>query len=263
MATPVSIVVVISGNGSNLQSITDGIASGQIHAKIRAVISNVPDAYGLTRAETARIPTETVDHTQFEDREDFDRELRATIDHYSPELVILAGFMRKLGSSFVEHYRGRLLNIHPSLLPAYPGLHTHQRALADEATEHGASIHFVTADLDAGPIIIQSAVPVKEDDDETSLARRVQKEEHIIYPMVVGWFIDKRLELVDDQVLLDGIPLSSPVIRRDGNTLLPASHHKVSETEDGTDDDNAATSQTGEPSSPSSDNDSAPISEQT
>ncbi len=227
MTTPIAIVVVISGSGSNLQSIIDHISAGQVAAKIRAVISNKADVYGLERAEAERIPTDVIEHTQFQEREDFDRELRASIDHYSPDLVVLAGFMRHLGSAFVQHYAGRLINIHPSLLPAFPGLHTHARAIDDGVKEHGASIHFVTEELDGGPVIIQSVVPVKPDDDEESLAKRVLEEEHIIYPMVISWFAERRLKLEDNTILLDGFPIDSPVIRRDTAITYPISYQQA------------------------------------
>jgi len=190
------LVVLISGSGSNLQQIIDHIASGDINAEIAAVISNREDAYGLQRAEKAGIPTVVLDHTLFTDREAFDQSLLQIIESYTPDLVVLAGFMRILSNPFVEHFAGRLINIHPSLLPKYKGLHTHKRALENADTEHGASVHFVIPELDSGAVIIQGVVPVKADDTEDTLAKRVHQVEHIIYPKAVKWIVDgKKLDL--------------------------------------------------------------------
>lgn len=188
------LVVLISGSGSNLQQFIDQTASGEIKAEISAVISNRPDVFGLERAEKANIPTLVLDHTQFIDRESFDESLAQIIDSYEPDLIILAGFMRILGENFVKHYNNKLINIHPSLLPLYKGLHTHKRALENKQTEHGASVHFVIPELDAGEIILQGVVPVKADDTEVSLASRVHKIEHIIYPEAVKRIIDKKVD---------------------------------------------------------------------
>jgi len=190
------IIVLISGNGSNLQKIIDQVESGNIKAEISAVISNRADAYGLQRAEKANIPTITLDHTQFTDREAFDQSLAQIIDSFSPNLIVLAGFMRILSDPFVEQFQNKLINIHPSLLPKYKGLHTHKRALEDKQKEHGASVHFVIPELDAGNVILQGVVPVKEDDTEESLANRVHQIEHIIYPKAVKWLVEgKKLSL--------------------------------------------------------------------
>jgi len=190
------IVVLISGSGSNLQKIIDQIESGNIKAEICAVISNRADAYGLKRAEKANIPTLTLDHTQFSDREAFDQSLAQIIDSFAPNLIILAGFMRILSDPFVEQFQGKLINIHPSLLPKYKGLHTHKRALKDKQKEHGASVHYVIPELDAGNVIIQGIVAVKEDDTEESLANRVHQIEYIIYPKAVKWLVEgKELSL--------------------------------------------------------------------
>jgi phosphoribosylglycinamide formyltransferase-1 len=206
------LVVLISGRGSNLQALIDTTISGHINATIVAVISNVPDAPGLERAAAAGIHTEVVNHTLFSDREQFDLALRDCIDQFSPELVVLAGFMRVLTSGFVAHFNGHLINIHPSLLPVFPGLDTHQRALQAGVHEHGVSIHFVTAQLDGGPVIAQAAVPVNADDDESSLAARVLVQEHLLLPYVVGLFAERRLRLMgDQQVVFDGKPIESPL----------------------------------------------------
>jgi phosphoribosylglycinamide formyltransferase-1 len=206
------VVVLISGNGSNLQAIIDAIARGNVHAEIRAVISNRPDAFGLERARRAGIPAEAVDHRRYTGREAFDSALQEAIDAYRPALVVLAGFMRILTPAFVQRYRGRLLNVHPSLLPEFRGLHTHRRALAAGVRRHGVSIHFVTDELDGGPVVIQKAIPVLPDDDETRLAARVQAEEHRLYPRVIGWFAAGRLKLSDDNyVIFDGEVRTGPL----------------------------------------------------
>jgi phosphoribosylglycinamide formyltransferase-1 len=206
--SPLKIVVLISGNGSNLQALIDTIEAGRITATIRAVISNNPDAHGLTRAQQAGIPTEVVDHRGFPDRDSYDHALRTCIDRYQPELVVLAGFMRILTDDFVNHYHGRMINIHPSLLPKYQGLNTHQRALDAGDTVHGVSVHFVTPELDGGPVILQAEVPVHADDTADTLAKRVLEREHVIYPLVVRWFADGRLRLEENEVVLDGKPIS-------------------------------------------------------
>lgn len=208
---PAPIVVLISGGGTNLQAIIDATARGEIHGYVAAVISNRPQAYGLERARAAGIPTEVLDHRDYPRREDFDRALAERIDAYRPEAVALAGFMRILGEALVTRYRGRMLNIHPSLLPAYRGLHTHARALADGATVHGASVHFVTPELDGGPVILQARVPVLEDDTPETLAARVLEREHVIYPLVLQWYCAGRLRLDGDGVIFDGRRLSAPL----------------------------------------------------
>lgn len=212
MSGPLAIVVLISGSGSNLQAIIDAVKSGRVRATIKAVISNRADAYGLERAKMAGIPTRLLEHRDFPDRPAYDRALQQLIDSFDPGLVVLAGFMRILTAGLVEHYSGRLLNIHPSLLPALKGLHTHQRALDAGATEHGASVHFVSPELDAGPVIVQARVPVLENDDADSLATRVLEQEHVIYPKAIELFAGGRLALHDSRVLLDGRPLTSPLV---------------------------------------------------
>jgi len=212
MPTDCNVVVLISGSGSNLQALIDSIQTGakSSPARIRAVISNRADAYGLHRAQQAGIVTQVLDHKQFDGREAFDAALAQAIDVHEPQLVILAGFMRILSPGFVRHYAGRLLNIHPSLLPKYKGLHTHQRALEAGDSEHGCSVHFVTEELDGGPLVIQAIVPVQPDDSPTSLAQRVHEQEHVIYPLAMHWFAEGRLGLSDEHgAMLDAQPLPS------------------------------------------------------
>ena len=197
------VVALISGRGSNLQSIID-VATDAYPARVVGVISNRPGAQGLQRARDVGIPAYTLDHTGFADRSAFDTALIKLVDELEPGLVVLAGFMRVLGAQFVEHYAGRLMNIHPSLLPSYPGLHTHARVLAAGDTKHGATVHFVTPDLDGGPTIIQAEVGVHAGEDADGLAARVLREEHRIYPQAIRWFAEQRLALRDGRVLLDG-----------------------------------------------------------
>ena len=201
-SSPMPVVALISGRGSNLQALIDTAAD--IGIRVTAVISNVADAAGLQRARDAGINTEVLDHRDYPDREHYDAALMAAIDRFQPALVILAGFMRILGPAFIQHYQGRLLNIHPSLLPAYRGINTHQRVLDAGEIEHGCTVHFVSEELDGGPIIIQSRVAVHPDDDEQRLAARVLEREHQIYPLVVGWFAAGRLRLEHGQPMLDG-----------------------------------------------------------
>jgi len=205
------IVILISGRGSNLQAIIDKVGSGELPADIRAVISNRPDAGGLAHARQAHIETRVIDHTGYADREAFDRALQDCIDSYRPGLVVLAGFMRILTPGFVNHYRGRMLNIHPSLLPDFPGLNTHQRVIDAGRREHGASVHFVTGDVDGGPVALQARIAVREDDTAASLAARVLEQEHRLYPQAIRWFAEGRIFLDENgQILLDGKPLGQP-----------------------------------------------------
>ena len=202
-----NIVVLISGNGSNLQAIIDACKQKKINGTLRAVFSNKADAYGLERARDAGIAAHALSAAQFASREAFDRELVQEIDAYAPDVVVLAGYMRILSPAFVAHYAGRLLNIHPSLLPKYPGLNTHRQVLDNGDLEHGTSVHFVTDELDGGPVILQAKVPVFEGDSEEDVTARVQAQEHAIYPLVVSWFVDGRLEMRDGAAWLDGAPL--------------------------------------------------------
>jgi phosphoribosylglycinamide formyltransferase-1 len=199
-----SIVVLISGNGSNLQALIEQIEQGKIVGHLSAVIANQADAFGLQRARDAGIPAIFIDHKAFASREEFDQQMCLAIDEYKPDLVVLAGFMRILSKEFVQYYQGRMLNIHPSLLPKYKGLHTHQRAIDAEDTEHGASVHFVTPDLDDGPVVLQSKVPVFTQQDANELASRVQEQERKMYPLVVNWFCQDRLVMKNNKAYLDG-----------------------------------------------------------
>ncbi len=199
----ITMVILISGRGSNLTSLLNAATSGAMPARIVGVISNRADALGLQTAEAHGVPTCVIDHRAFAEREQFDVAVAAAIDSFAPDLVVLAGFMRILGKAFVRRYENRLINIHPSLLPAFPGLHTHRRALAEGVRIHGCTVHFVTPDLDHGPVIVQAAVPVLDDDDEATLAARVLAQEHQVYPLAVRWFAEGRLHLRNGRVSLD------------------------------------------------------------
>ena len=202
--TKIALAVLISGNGSNLQAIIDGCNRGEIAASISCVISNKADAYGLQRASKANIPTRVLSHTEFPDRNLFDDALANLIDEYNVDLIVLAGFMRILGADFIKRYEHKIINVHPSLLPKYKGLNTHARALSAGDKLHGASVHFVTADLDGGPVITQASIPVESGDTVESLQQRVHGVEHEILPRTIGWFAENRLRVVDGQVFLDG-----------------------------------------------------------
>lgn len=209
-----NIVILISGRGSNMQAILEA----RLAVKVAAVISNEPGAAGLGLARRHGVETAVVHHRDYPDRQVFDQALGATIDSYRPDLVVLAGFMRILTDEFVNHYAGRLINIHPSLLPAFPGLNTHSRAIAEGVKIHGATVHFVTPQLDHGPIIIQAAVPVLPNDTEETLAARVLKQEHRIYPQAIRWFASDQLRITGNRVevsgqQVDGTVLCSPDIR--------------------------------------------------
>jgi phosphoribosylglycinamide formyltransferase-1 len=204
MPATCDVVVLLSGTGSNLQAMLDSFKDGDIPVRIRAVISNRTDAFGLQRARDAGIETCVLDHKGYEGREAFDAALIDLIDTFQPQLVVLAGFMRILSAGFVRHYQGRLLNIHPSLLPHYKGLHTHQRVLDAGDAVHGCTVHFVTEELDGGPLVVQAVIPVESDDSATSLAQRVHAQEHQIYPLAVRWFAEGRLSLGEEGALLDG-----------------------------------------------------------
>jgi phosphoribosylglycinamide formyltransferase-1 len=201
-----NIVILISGRGSNMEAIVRAQQAEAWPARIAAVISNKPDAKGLAFAQAHGIPTAVVPNKEFPTREAFDAALQATIDRYEPDLVVLAGFMRILTAPFVEHYAGRMLNIHPSLLPLFPGLHTHRQALDAGVEEHGATVHFVTAELDHGPAVIQARIPVLPGDTEDSLAERLLAEEHVIYPQAVRLFIEDRLSIEGGEVRIAATP---------------------------------------------------------
>ena len=219
MSTP-SIVILISGSGSNLQAIIDAVAEKRIHAQISAVISNRPDALGLEKARSAGINTIVIDHSNFTERKQFDEALAEQVAKLNPELIVLAGFMRILPESFIEQYEGRMLNIHPSLLPEFKGLHTHRRALEAGHDQHGASVHFVSNELDSGPVVIQAKLAVL-DEDENSLAARVLKQEHIIYPLAIEWFVTGRLSLINNHVHFDNKPVKEIAIWQSNTLSLP------------------------------------------
>ncbi|MDE0955609.1 MAG: phosphoribosylglycinamide formyltransferase [Pseudomonadales bacterium] len=198
------LVVLISGSGSNLQALIDAIADGTIAATIELVISNKQEAKGLVRANRAGIATQVINHLDYGSREAFDRELMHAIDDKQPDLIVLAGFMRIFTPELTHRYEGRMLNIHPSLLPLFKGTNTHERALEAEVEQHGASVHFVSSELDGGPIVIQALVPVLSMDSPSVLASRVLVQEHIIYPIAIKWFCEGRLKLHNNTVLMDG-----------------------------------------------------------
>ncbi len=207
MASTCRVVVLISGNGSNLQAIIDASQQKDYPARVVAVLSNKTEAYGLHRAQAAGIDTQIIEHSAYSDRITYDQALMQAIDHYQPDLVVLAGFMRILSDDFVQHYENRLLNIHPSLLPKYKGLHTHRRVLEAGDKQHGASVHFVTPSLDDGPLILQTAIEVRPDDTVASLAKRVHAVEHRIYPQAIRWFAEGRLHRKDNRTYLDNTEL--------------------------------------------------------
>lgn len=206
------IVVLASGSGTNLQALIEATRAQDFPGQIVAVGCNRPQAFALERARQAGIDTFTVDHTEYPSREEFDAAFRAQIERHSPDLVVLAGFMRILTPGFVKAFHGIMLNIHPSLLPKYTGLNTHQRALEAGDTRHGVSIHFVTEDLDGGPVIAQAEVAVSPEDTPESLAEKVQRQEHILYPIVVRWFCEGRLQLSEEGVCFDGQPIPAPMV---------------------------------------------------
>ena len=200
------ITVLVSGRGSNLAALLAAMREGALGGEITRVIANNPDATGVAVARTHGVETTVLDHREFGSREAFDSALALAVDGERPDLVVLAGFMRVLGDSFARRYANRLVNVHPSLLPAYPGLHTHRRALADGARVHGCTVHFVTPEVDAGPIIAQGVVPVLDDDDESSLAARVLAQEHVLLPAAVRWFCEGRLVIAGRRVRVNGVP---------------------------------------------------------
>ena len=204
--------ILISGSGTNLQSFIDRVASGALNIELVLVFSNRPDAYGLSRAGDAGIETACIAHGEFPDRESFDRAVAEKLDQYQPDLVILAGFMRILSPWFVDHYAGRVLNIHPALLPAYPGLDTYERVLAAGDEWHGSTVHFVTDELDGGPRILQGRLRVDPNETADGLCARVQAVEHQIYPEAASWIAAGRLEFKDGAARLDGKELQDPVV---------------------------------------------------
>lgn len=205
------ILVLVSGSGTNLQALIDASRERDFPGQITAVGSNRPGAFALERAAQANIETFVVDHKKFDSREEFDAALMAEIRRHNPDLIVLAGFMRILTTDFVRAFRGKMLNIHPSLLPRYTGLNTHQRAIEAGDSLHGVSIHFVTEELDGGPVIAQAEVQVATDDTPESLAEKVQEKEHILYPIVVRWFCEGRIQLGSDYILFDGDILKTPM----------------------------------------------------
>ncbi|MFT2112489.1 phosphoribosylglycinamide formyltransferase [Marinomonas sp. 2405UD68-3] len=208
-----SVVVLISGSGSNLQALIDQSLKGKLDITIKAVISNKADAFGLARAVQANVPTKFINHKDFSTREEFDSELQKAIDQHQPDLVVLAGFMRILTEGFTRHYDGKMLNIHPSLLPKYKGLNTHQRAIDANENEHGVSVHFVSAELDAGAVIIQAATEIAENDTADSLSKKIHTLEHTIYPLAIKWISEKRLAYASGKVMLDSELLPETGIR--------------------------------------------------
>lgn len=209
--TQPKILVLASGNGTNLQALIDASRERDFPGQIIAVGCNQPKALALARAAQANIETFVVDHTKFGSREEFDAALMAHILRHNPDIIVLAGFMRILTTDFVRAFRGKLVNVHPSLLPRYTGLNTHQRALDAGDQTHGVSIHFVTEELDGGPVIAQAEVAVAEEDTAESLAGKVQEKEHLLYPIVVRWFCEGRIQLGGDNVLFDGQNMDTPM----------------------------------------------------
>ncbi len=208
-----SIVVLISGNGSNLQALIDAQAHHQLSGNIVAVIANEPDAYGLTRAHDAGIDAVVLPHREYDSRDAYDGALIKVIDRHQPSVIVLAGFMRILTPRFVQRYLGKMLNIHPSLLPAYQGLNTHARVLAEGATQHGCSVHFVTEELDGGPVAIQAALKIAQDDTESTLKDKIHAREHLILPIAVNWFLEGRLQYSGTGATLDGVALPMEGLR--------------------------------------------------
>ncbi len=209
---PTPIVILISGRGSNMRAIADQALAGNLPVTIRAVVSDKANAGGLEIARSLGIETRSVSPKSFPSREAYDEALADLVASFEPALIVLAGFMRILTPRFIDRFPGRILNIHPSLLPKYRGLHTHQRCLEAGDCDHGVSVHFVTQELDGGPVIIQACVSVRADDSVDSLSARVQQQEHIIYPQAIDWFARGRLKLENGQAHLDGKPLVAPVV---------------------------------------------------
>jgi phosphoribosylglycinamide formyltransferase-1 len=213
-APPLALAIVISGRGSNMVAIAQACARGEIGARVARVIADRREAGGIALAQQLGLEVSVVPAREYAERAGFEAALRAAIDTSGAQLVVLAGFMRILSPEFARHYAGRMLNIHPSLLPRYPGLHTHERALAAQEREHGASVHYVTGELDAGPVVLQARVPVLPGDTPERLSARVQQQEHIIYPRVIGWIAAGRLQLTDSGPSFDSRPLQQPMVER-------------------------------------------------
>jgi phosphoribosylglycinamide formyltransferase 1 len=203
--------VLVSGGGTNLQSIIDNIHLGECDANIECVISNVADVYSLTRADNANIPRQVISHKDFSNRAEFEQALINTLDSYGVDIILLAGFMRVLESTFISHYPGRILNIHPSLLPKFSGLNTHQRSLESGDSSHGCSVHFATTELDGGPVILQASVPILKGDNAETLAKRVLEKEHIIYPKCVQWLCEDRIYYQEGDAYFDNEKLTAPL----------------------------------------------------
>ena len=212
MSKRLALAVLISGNGSNLQAIIDAVEAGCLNAEIRTVVSNNPDAYGLVRASAHGIDSHVLDHRDFAEREQFDAELQAHLEALDPDFIVLAGFMRILGPAFIEAFAGRILNIHPSLLPAYKGLNTHQRALDNNEPRHGVSIHLVTAELDDGPVLVQASYPIEAGDGVEELQKKGHRLEHRMYPAVLSWLSENKLTIEGGQVLHEQALLEQPLV---------------------------------------------------
>ncbi len=211
MTKPMTLAILISGNGSNLQAIIDAIESGQLNAEIKAVVSNNPEAYGLVRATRHNLHTWVIDDQDYDSRKRYDEVLRHYLESIGPDYIVLAGFMRILSPGFIDAFKHKILNIHPSLLPAYKGLNTYQRALDNAETQHGVSIHLVTAELDAGPIILQASYAVEAGDSAEDLHRKGIQLEHQMYPQVLSWLSDKQLTIKEGQVFYDQALLEQPI----------------------------------------------------
>lgn len=228
------VVVLISGSGSNLQALIDAQSHDRLGGDIVAVISNEPDAYGLKRAHEAGIEAVALPHREYDNREAYDGALIKVIERHEPDLIVLAGFMRILTPRFVQRFLGRMLNIHPSLLPAYQGLNTHARALGDKVTSHGCSVHFVTEELDGGPVVLQAELAVSADDSEATLKEKVHAREHLIYPIAVQWFLEGRL-----QYSAQGATMDSHLLPEYGMRLAHAD--AAEELDEDLDEDDAET----------------------
>lgn len=211
LPSPLSLAVFLSGNGSNLQAIIDAIDAQTLNARIVVVVSDIPQAYGLQRAQEHQLVTRILEKSAYPNRATYDLALAEIVHQYQVDLIVLAGFMRILSPGFVQQFTGKIINIHPSLLPLYPGLHTHERALENQDKEHGLSIHFVTEALDAGPMIAQARCAVLPEDNPETLKQRVQRMEHLAYPQVLQWFADQRLHLKANTVFFDHKPLTQPL----------------------------------------------------